>query len=101
MSTLKDEAEKLLDQYYAGLYTLSETHWRLLQLVEEVSQIDKLIATLPNDIASSWVDWAGRSYRHAGAERVSFGGPPAPRDEASVKAVEEWLTGYDASHHRR
>jgi hypothetical protein len=94
VSDLTNSVNQLVRDYDEGLYTLTETNWRLLQLVESADQIAALIARLPAEFAAGWLVWARNSFGGNEGEYFVLGrGPVDPREKAAIDALRVWLAG--------
>jgi hypothetical protein len=95
MSYLNESVSQVLEDYNEGCYTLGETSWRLLLLVDEAEQIDTMIALLPREFAAAWTAWAQRSYGGEKAEYISLSaGPFTGREKLAINVVRSWLARH-------
>jgi hypothetical protein len=86
---------RILQEFDEGLYTLSETNWRLLKVTHEAAEIDNLIAHYPRDFAAAWIEWARTCFSDSSVGFVCFGSGSITRDEQqSIDAMREWLASH-------
>jgi hypothetical protein len=92
------DLDRILQEFDEGLYTLGETHWRLLKVSHGAAEIDNLIARLPGDFAAAWIEWARASFSGSDEGRVFLGsGSRTPNEQQSIDAMRGWL----ATHRER
>jgi hypothetical protein len=97
--TLRDEVRKVLSGYRAGYYTVGETQWRLLTLIDEPNQVEALLTYLPSDFAEDWLAWLrtiddGRPTVYISGDGRS---EMSEKEKKSYDAVLAWLRDHRKS----
>ncbi len=95
MSNLNELVSQLLEGYNEGLYTLSETYWRLILLVDKADQVDALIEHLPAEFAAAWTAWAQATCSSDKEEYILLGrGPVNELEKGAINAFRLWLARH-------
>jgi hypothetical protein len=90
--TLRDRVNEAFRDYDVGDYTLGDTQWRLVYLVDEPEQVDTLLSYLPPDFAESWLLWVQELREAEVANYFHWDGRPMTAEETrSFEAVRAWL----------
>lgn len=92
MRSLDELTRDVLQDFDSGLYTRDETYWRLVRLIEQPAEIDRLIAHLPEALAESWIAWARASFRDWHEDYVVIGCDSLSLwDKNSIEMIRAWL----------
>jgi hypothetical protein len=99
---LRDRIDEVLDDYDSGYYSLDDTQWRLLRLVDEPEQVDALLACLPTEAAEGWLAWMQQFRAGEATDYIPWGGGPISEgEERSFAAVRTWLRDHPHASGRK
>jgi len=84
---------RLVEAYYAGVYTLWETFAAVLRQVTHAN-VDRAIGALPAELRSRFIEWAREGYdnRIDPSEFISIGGEGcAETPDEAFAAIRRWF----------
>jgi hypothetical protein len=92
MRSLDELTRDVLQDFDSGLATRGETFWRLVRLIDQPAEVDRLIAHLPQALAESWIAWALASFRDWNEDYLVIGCDNLSlRDKRSIEMIRAWL----------